>query len=84
MLTLAEEILELGPNDGRGIRLAALTLRMNEAMNVSGEVPYSWRPPAPIPSYITNEIDVDEIDRAWNFDSSEEISIDDSDIEILS
>lgn len=46
-VTLADEILERGPHGGRGIRLAALVQRLNEAM-VLGEVPLSWRPPVPL------------------------------------
>lgn len=45
-VTLAEEILERGPGDGRGARLAALVLRLNEGM-MRGDAPLSWRPPVP-------------------------------------
>ena len=45
-VALADEILDSGPGDGRGFRLAGLVHRLNEAM-MRGDSPLSWRPPVP-------------------------------------
>ncbi len=42
---LADEILEHGSGAGRGTRLAALVVKLNELM-LAGKVPLSWNPPA--------------------------------------
>ena len=76
-VTLAEEILEYGPGEGRGIRLAALVLRLNEYMQ-DGKLPLSWsQPPPPSvhrngkPSPLVREaLDraLKDIDTAWEDD----------------
>ncbi len=46
-VSLAEEILNSGSGEGRGVRLAALVLKLNESM-MAGDIPVSWIPPMPI------------------------------------
>ena len=66
-MTLADEILDVGPNEGRGIRLAAVVLKLNNGM-MNGERPLSWNPPIHINSvlgslppspYIPNDTEYD-------------------------
>lgn len=56
---LAEEILEKGAGDGRGVRLAAIVMRLYEISQVM-EIPITWVPEEPV---ITHE-SLDEIERA--------------------
>jgi len=52
-VALADEILEKGSTEGRGLRLAALVLRLNESM-VSGETPMSWEPHVPVSKVLSS------------------------------
>ena len=78
-VALADEILERGSQDGRGVRLAGLVLRLNESM-ANGNVPLSWRPTvvpetpvreptASRPSWEQQVVDSipdpEELDREW-------------------
>lgn len=96
-ITLAEEILEKGPGDGRGYRLAGVVLAMHEELGHGGHFPDAWRPhvpsilPPPLPGVPDNWPDLDELDAAWetvlapppvpSFEDDVEMELDEFDFE---
>lgn len=83
-ITLSEEILDKGPGEGRGVRLAALVLRLNEHISEGKDLPLSWRPPAPVPAEVVHGASLEEmmraIDDAWQDDT---VYLDEGDYELI-
>lgn len=76
-VTLSDEIFERGANDGRGIRLAALVQKLNEAMS-AGHHPLSWMPATPpnsekLPFMVKGAVDLPNFSDLDTFDAEWDI-----------
>lgn len=76
-VTLAEEILENGPGDGRAYRLAGVVLALHGEIGGGGAMPDAWRPnapsslPPPVPGVPDDWPDLDLLDASWDAPAEE-------------